>query len=75
MEVKATESKFNQTVQKDQATLMAELINRVISLEETVEFILKHLPITKQTKICDECIYVEGSQWCDDCSGKPTKAV
>lgn len=41
MEVKATESGFNQTVQKDQATLIAELISRVTSLEDTVEFILE----------------------------------
>ena len=41
MEVTATESGFNQTVRKDQATLIAELISRVTSLEDTVEFILE----------------------------------
>lgn len=41
----ATESRFNQTVQKDQATLLAELINRVTSLEDTIEFILERLQI------------------------------
>ena len=45
MRVKATESGFNQTVQKDQATLIAELISRVTSLEDTVEFILEQLEI------------------------------
>ena len=45
MGVKATESRFNQTVQKDQATLIAELISRVTSLEDTVEFILEQLQI------------------------------
>lgn len=41
----ATESGFNQTVQKDQASLIAELISRVTSLEDTVEFILEQLQI------------------------------
>ena len=41
----ATESRFNQTVQKDQATLLAELINRVTSLEATVEFVLEQLQV------------------------------
>ena len=45
MEIKATESGFNQTVQKDQATLIAELISRVTSLEEDMEFVLKHIRI------------------------------
>lgn len=45
MGVKATESRFNQTVQKDQAILIAELISRVTSLEDTVEFILEQLEI------------------------------
>lgn len=71
MGVKATESGFNQTMRKDQATLIAELISRVTSLEETVEFILEHSPITEQTEVCDECIYVKGSQWCDKCDGVP----
>ena len=71
MEIKATESGFNQTVQKDQATLIAELISRVTSLEETMEYVLEHLQITEQTEVCDECIYVEGSQWCEKCNGEP----
>lgn len=70
MEIKATESGFNQTVRKDQATLIAELISRVTSLEETMEYVLEHMPTT-ETEICDECIYVKGSQWCDKCDGKP----
>lgn len=41
----ATESKFNQIVQKDQPTVIADLINRVASLENTVEFILEQLQI------------------------------
>lgn len=45
MEIKATESRFNQTVQKDQATLIAELISRVTSLEDDMEFVLKHIKI------------------------------
>lgn len=45
MEVKATESRFNQTMRKDQATLIAELISRVTSLEDTVESILEQLQI------------------------------
>ena len=45
MGIKATESGFNQTVRKDQVTLIAELINRVTSLEDTVEFILEQLQI------------------------------
>ena len=45
MEVKATESGFNQTMRKDQATLIAELISRVTSLEEDMEFVLKHIKI------------------------------
>lgn len=49
MGVKATESRFNQTVQKDQATLIAELISRVTSLEDTVEFILEQLEIDDET--------------------------
>lgn len=59
------------TEKKDQATLIAELISRVTSLEGTVEFILEHLPITERTEVCDECIYVKGSQWCDKCNGIP----
>lgn len=70
-QVITTESRFNQIVQKDQATLIADLINRVTSLEETVALILEHSPITEQTKVCDECIYVEGSQWCEKCDGVP----
>lgn len=23
------------------------------------------------TDICDECIYVKGSRWCDECNGEP----
>lgn len=49
MVIKATESRFNQTVQKDQATLIAELISRVTSLEDTVEFILEQLEIDDET--------------------------
>ena len=49
MVIKATESGFNQTVQKDQATLIAELISRVTSLENTVEFILEQLEINDET--------------------------
>ncbi len=49
----ATESRFNQTVQKDQASLIAELISRVTSLEDTVEFILEQLQINT-TKNTDE---------------------
>lgn len=45
MGVKATESGFNQTMQKDQATLIAELISRVTSLEEDMDFVLKHIKI------------------------------
>ena len=48
MVIKATESGFNQTVQKDQATLIAELISRVTSLEDTVEFILEQLEINDE---------------------------
>lgn len=44
MVIKATESEFNQTVRKDQATLIAELISRVTSLEESMEYVLEHLP-------------------------------
>lgn len=33
------------TEKKDQATLIAELISRVTSLEDTVEFILEHIRI------------------------------
>ena len=44
-EIKATESRFNQTVQKDQATLIAELISRVTSLEDAVESILEQLQV------------------------------
>lgn len=55
MGIKATESGFNQTVRKDQATLIAELISRVTSLEETMEYVLEHMPTT-ETEICDECI-------------------
>lgn len=44
-EIKATESGFNQTMRKDQATLIAELISRVTSLEEDMEFVLKHIKI------------------------------
>lgn len=43
--IKATESGFNQTVRKDQASLIAELISRVTSLEDTVEFILEQLQV------------------------------
>lgn len=75
MGVKATESRFNQTVRKDQATLIAELISRVTSLEETMEYVLDHLPTTEQTEVCNECIYVKGSQWCDKCDGKPKRVV
>lgn len=25
----------------------------------------------KPTGICDECVYVEGSQWCEKCDGEP----
>lgn len=71
MEIKATESGFNQTVQKDQATLIAELISRVTSLEEAMEYVLEHMPTTEQTEICDECIYVKGSRWCEKCDGEP----
>ena len=49
MGVKTTESRFNQTVQKDQATLIAELISRVTSLEDTVESILEQLEIDDET--------------------------
>lgn len=49
----ATESGFNQTMRKDQATLIAELISRVTSLEDTVEFILEQLQINT-TKNTDE---------------------
>ena len=70
MEIKATESGFNQTVRKDQATLIAELISRVTFLEETMEYVLEHMPTT-ETEICDECIYVKGSQWCEKCNGEP----
>lgn len=41
----ATESRFNQTVQKDQATLIAELISRVTSLEDDMEYVLKHIRV------------------------------
>ena len=32
---------------------------------------LMELVGTEQTDICDECIYVKGSQWCDKCDGEP----
>ena len=44
-QVITTESKFNQTVQKDSASLIAELLNRVTSLEDDMEFVLKHIRI------------------------------
>lgn len=50
MEIKATESRFNQTVQKDQASLIAELISRVTSLEDDMEFVLKHIRILEIDK-------------------------
>lgn len=71
----ATESGFNQTVRKDQATLIAELISRVTSLEEVMEYVLEHMPTTEQTEICDECVYVKGSSWCEKCDGKPKRVV
>ena len=46
----ATESGFNQTVRKDQATLIAELISRVTSLEDDMEFALKHIRILEVDK-------------------------
>lgn len=58
------------TEKKDQATLIAELISRVTSLEESMEYVLEHLPTT-ETEICDECIYIKGSQWCEKCNGEP----
>lgn len=67
----ATESGFDYKIQTEQDVLIEELINRVTSLEETVELILEHSPITEQTKVCDDCIYVEGSQWCEKCDGEP----
>ena len=36
------------TEKKDQATLIAELISRVTSLEETMEYVLEHLPKEKR---------------------------
>lgn len=48
MEIKATESGFNQTVRKDQATLIAELISRVTSLEGAMGYVLEHLPKEKR---------------------------
>lgn len=45
MGVIATESRFNQTVQKDQATLIAELISRVTSLENDMEYVRKHIRV------------------------------
>ena len=45
--VMATESGFNQTVRKDQATLIAELISRVTSLEEDMEYVLEHMNPTQ----------------------------
>ena len=50
MEVTATESGFNQTVRRDQATLIAELISRVTSLEDDMEFVLKHIRILEVDK-------------------------
>lgn len=44
-QVITTESKFNHTVQRDSASFISELINRVTSLEDTVEFILERLQI------------------------------
>ena len=32
---------------------------------------LMELVGTEQTDICDECIYVKGSRWCNKCDGKP----
>lgn len=26
---------------------------------------------TEQTEPCDECVFVKGSGWCDNCNGKP----
>lgn len=44
-QVITTESKFNQTVQKDSASLIADLINRVNSLEEDMEVMRKHIRV------------------------------
>lgn len=60
MGIKATESGFNQTVRKDQATLIAELISRVTSLEESMEYVLEHLPT------CEDETDEEWYDWRDD---------
>ena len=65
----ATESGLNYNMQKDQPTFIADLINRVASLEEDMKFVLEHLT-TMQMEKCDDCIYVENSQWCEKCDGE-----
>ena len=75
MGVIATESGFNYKIQTEQDVLIAELISRVTSLEEAMEYVLEHIPTTEQTEVCDECIYVKGSQWCNKCDGKPKRVV
>ena len=32
---------------------------------------LMELVGAEPTDICDECIYVKGSRWCDECNGEP----
>lgn len=59
MEIKATESGFNQTMRKDQATLIAELISRVTSLEEDMGFVFKHIRILE----ADRRIEIMSPSW------------
>lgn len=32
---------------------------------------LMELVRAEPTDICDECVYVKGSQWCEKCDGEP----
>lgn len=58
----STESGFNQTVQKDQPTFIADLINRVASLEEDMKFALRHIRILE----VDSGIKVIEPSWDED---------
>lgn len=61
-QVITTESKFNQIVQKDQPTFIADLINRVASLEEDMKFALRHIRILE----VDSGIKVIEPSWDED---------
>lgn len=69
MIVKYDEDNFSIKLYRDFVKGKLVGLMEVIPIEDLLDVWEKHK--AEQTEPCDECVFVKGSGWCDNCNGNP----